>query len=227
MLWHPAISVSTLKPQQNIVAVVVDDSRSMAHPRRRQDPHRASRVRARRRPGLARWRRSSRCASTASARPRTRREDRPAHGPPRPRASADALKQIASEAASLPIGAVVLVSDGAENCGGIDRDTIAEIRRYRIPVHTVGFGRGASDRDIEIADAVLPARTLADSRIAAQVTLRQYGYEDRQGAAHGFRWRENAGLPGNHAKADGEPQTESLMFNAGAAGAKTLAITVE
>src|SRR5437016_2317442 len=30
MLWHPALSVSTLRPQQNIVAVVVDDSGSMA-----------------------------------------------------------------------------------------------------------------------------------------------------------------------------------------------------
>ncbi len=30
MLWQPALSIATLKPQQNIVAVVVDDSRSMA-----------------------------------------------------------------------------------------------------------------------------------------------------------------------------------------------------
>src|SRR6266849_540887 len=30
MLWHPALSVATLRPQQNIVAVVVDDSGSMA-----------------------------------------------------------------------------------------------------------------------------------------------------------------------------------------------------
>src|SRR6185436_12013106 len=30
MLWHPALSVATLKPQQNIVAVVVDGSSSMA-----------------------------------------------------------------------------------------------------------------------------------------------------------------------------------------------------
>ena len=29
MLWHPALSVATLRPQQNIVAVVVDDSGSM------------------------------------------------------------------------------------------------------------------------------------------------------------------------------------------------------
>src|SRR6202049_1172211 len=32
MLWHPALSVATLRPQQNIVAVVVDDSASMAQP---------------------------------------------------------------------------------------------------------------------------------------------------------------------------------------------------
>src|SRR5579863_967490 len=30
LLWQPAISVTALKPQQNIIAVVVDDSRSMA-----------------------------------------------------------------------------------------------------------------------------------------------------------------------------------------------------
>ena len=29
LLWRPAISVATLKPQQNVVAVLIDDSRSM------------------------------------------------------------------------------------------------------------------------------------------------------------------------------------------------------
>src|SRR5208282_867004 len=30
LLWQPAITVAELKPQQNIIAVLVDDSRSMA-----------------------------------------------------------------------------------------------------------------------------------------------------------------------------------------------------
>src|SRR5581483_5799305 len=30
MLWRPAISVARLRPQQNVVAVLVDDSRSMS-----------------------------------------------------------------------------------------------------------------------------------------------------------------------------------------------------
>src|SRR6266404_2397636 len=32
LIWHPAISIATLRPQQNVVAVLVDDSRSMAVP---------------------------------------------------------------------------------------------------------------------------------------------------------------------------------------------------
>ena len=30
LLWQPAITIAELKPQQNIIAVLVDDSRSMA-----------------------------------------------------------------------------------------------------------------------------------------------------------------------------------------------------
>ena len=30
LLWQPAITVAELKPQQNIIAVLVDDSRSMS-----------------------------------------------------------------------------------------------------------------------------------------------------------------------------------------------------
>src|SRR5580704_1146073 len=29
LLWHPALSIATLRPQQNVVAVLVDSSRSM------------------------------------------------------------------------------------------------------------------------------------------------------------------------------------------------------
>jgi hypothetical protein len=38
LLWQPAITVAELKPQQNIIAVLVDDSRSMAIDRGRFHP---------------------------------------------------------------------------------------------------------------------------------------------------------------------------------------------
>ena len=52
LLWQPAITVAELKPQQNIIAVLVDDSRSMAIIRERRHPPGASREgAAERRPG--------------------------------------------------------------------------------------------------------------------------------------------------------------------------------
>ena len=88
----------------------------------------------------------------------------------------DGLKQLADETADLPIGAVVLLSDGADNSGGIDLDTIAALRSRRIPVHTVGFGLEQVPHDVEIDDAIVAPRALADSRLAAKVSFHQRGY---------------------------------------------------
>ncbi len=53
----------------------------------------------------------------------------------------DSLKQLSEETSDLPIGAVVLLSDGDDNTGGISADAISALRARHIPVHTVGFGR--------------------------------------------------------------------------------------
>ena len=49
-------------------------------------------------------------------------------------------------------------------------ETLAEIRRQRIPVHTVGFGREKLSKDIEIIGVDIPARALPDSRLNAIVS---------------------------------------------------------
>ncbi len=88
----------------------------------------------------------------------------------------DSLKQLVQETADLPIGAVVLLSDGSDNTGGLDTEAINALRARHIPVHTVGFGREHADRDVELDDAVVAPRALAGSRIAAKITLHQRGY---------------------------------------------------
>ena len=72
-----------------------------------------------------------------------------------------------ADAASLPIGAVVLASDGADNSGGVDLETISEIRRQRIPIHTIGFGKehaGARCRNQRRADSRARASRFAPVR---------------------------------------------------------------
>ena len=110
----------------------------------------------------------------------------------------DSLKQLAAETADLPIGAVVLLSDGSDNSGGIDLDTISALRNRRIPVHTVGFGleqiperRGDRRRRRRAARAgrfaPLRAREFPPARLR-----RAQSHADRS------RRRQSPGLARNH-----------------------------
>jgi uncharacterized membrane protein len=123
---------------------------------------------------------------------------------------------------------VLLLSDGDDNAGGISADAISALRARHIPVHTVGFGRERAAHDVELDDAVVAPRALAGSRIAAKIALRQRGYA---GAKINLTVRDvTAGQPKVLAAraialgADGNLQTETLMFDIGSAGARTLQI---
>ena len=232
LLWKPAITVAELKPQQNIIAVLVDDSRSMAIS---EDgvTRQAQAVKALRDGVLASLNRSFQTRLY-------RFDDVPARidslNDLQPSAPAtrigDSLKQLSEETSDLPIGAVVLLSDGADNAGGIGADAINALRARHIPVHTVGFGRERAEHDVELDDAVVAPRALAESRLAAKITLHQRGYA---GAKINLTLRDvSAGQAAVQSKVlasrsivlgpDGNLQTETLMFDIGGAGARTLQI---
>jgi uncharacterized membrane protein len=227
MLWQPALSVSTLQPNQSVIAVVIDASRSMAI--QENGAARIDRARGLLEDGLL--------AALKNRYPvRTYRAgtglDRVADLKAlRADASAtqlgDGLLRAVQEAATLPIGAIVLLSDGAENAGGIDLETTSQIRRSRIPVYTVGFGREQIDRDVEITDVTLPARALPGSRLSAAVTFRQAGFAGKRaklGVRDGDKLlasREVA-LP-----SDGSSAREVLSFTAGEAGARAYRVSIE
>ena len=122
---------------------------------------------------------------------------------------------------------MVLLSDGADNSGGIDLETISEIRRQRIPIHTIGFGREKMAHDMEITDVQVPQRALPDSRLSAQVSFHQHGYAGQK-AKITLRDGQKT-LASNEVvlKSDGSEQTEPVLFNAGAAGVKTIDISID
>ncbi len=227
LLWQPALRVATLKPQQNVVAVVVDDSGSMAL--EENGKTRSSEAMALLENGLLDdlalqyqvrlyrmsdgIERISSLESITSGRPSTR--------------IGASLKEIVAESASLPIGAVVMMTDGADNDGGIDPDTIAEVRSRRIPIHTVGLGEDGFAQDLEIVDVQTADRALANSRLMAQVTLRQAGYRDENVRV---TVRDGGRVLGSEEITlgkDGQHQTASILFNAGSAGAKALDVGVD
>jgi uncharacterized membrane protein len=228
MLWHPALSVATLRPQQNIVAVVVDDSSSMAIDDAGSGSRRGAALKvlnsglldALQKRFQVRLYRLSDQLERIQKLEQLNSFGQSTH-------IGESLKQVLADASSLPIGAVVLLSDGADNSGGIDLETISEIRRQRIPIHTIGFGREKMARDIEIADVQVPQRALPDSRLSAQVSFHQNGYS---GQSAKITLRDGQKLLASKQvtlKADGVEQTEPVLFGAGTAGVKTIDISID
>jgi len=221
LLWEPAMSVAALRPQQNIIAVIADDSRSMATMEgsrsREQDAIKVLNS------GLLKDLRNRfqvRLYRLGAGVERVQTADQL-----KPMESATqigkGLRQIADEAATLPIGAVVLLSDGADNSGGVDADTLSALRRRRLPVNTIGVGREHLRNDIELDGFDVPAQALASSRLQAQITIRQNGFNGRRvqlvltGAGSVLATR-------NVVLQDAPQQIENVEFNVGSAGVKNI-----
>jgi uncharacterized membrane protein len=227
LLWHPALSVATLRPQQNVVAVLVDDSRSMSL----KDDAGAREAAAQSvlNSGLLKGlneRFQVRLYKFGKEPERIQKPEQLTAAAPASRIG-DTLERVMAESSSLPLGAIVLLSDGADNAGGIDLQTIAAIRRQRIPIHTVGFGKEHPDRDIEIADVVTPARALPDSKLTAVVTLQSWGLS---GSKSKLTVKESGKVLASQDvvfKDNGQLQSETLVFNGGQAGPKTFEIAVD
>ena len=227
LLWHPAISIATLRPQQNVIAVLIDDSRSMSTAE--NGTTRLNQAEKLLNGGLLadlQTRFQVRLYRFGNHLERIQKLDQLTGTQPATRIGAS-LEEALAEASTLPLGAVVLLSDGSDNSGGVGLDTIARIRQTRVPVQTIGLGRDKLARDVEVSDVTVPARALADSRLAAEVTFRQFGYARDKGR---LAVREGGRLLASREftfKSEGAPQTESLVFNAGLAGPRSFQFSIE
>ncbi|MEZ5399023.1 MAG: glutamine amidotransferase [Bryobacteraceae bacterium] len=228
LLWQPALLVSTLKPQQNVVAVVVDDSQSMLL-EDTGDGTRLNQVKAALGNGVLDRlgdRFQLRVYRAGNDAHRIRKLDQLTGEAPATHLG-DVLKQVNAEMAGLPLGAVLLLTDGADNSGGVDFDTVSELRARRVPVHTVGFGREQAQRDVEIVDVQVPARVLSDSRANAAVSLAHHGLSGR---VVKVTLRDSGKVLAQKQvtlKADGQVQTENILFHSGNPGARTVQVSID
>jgi len=237
LLWEPAITIAELKSQQNIIAVLLDDSRSMGIADSGGDgktTREAAALKTLTAPGgiLAGLGKKfqtrvyrldsklTRVAKPEDLKPDSTKTDGPATH------LNSGLRQLTAETSDLPVGAIVLLSDGAENAGasagGIDLETIGALHNRRLPVHTIGFGKDMTVHDVEIEDAVVGSRAMAGSRMTATVSFHQRGYAD---AKETLEVKEGDNVLASREITlanDGAVQTETLFFNAGPAGVKNI-----
>jgi uncharacterized membrane protein len=227
LLWEPALSVAALKPEQNIIAVVVDDSRSMGVKDTGSQSREQEAVDVLR-SGLVRdlstrfqvrlYRLGRGVARVQDAKQLT--PDEPATQIGR------GLRELAAEAATLPIGSIVLLTDGSDNSGGIDLATLSEIRRRHLPVNTIGFGQDRLSNDIELDGFDLAPKALQDSRLQAGVTIRQDGFAGQ--TARLVVTESGAIVATRQVKLKDAPeQQETVEFNAGKPGVKDIEAVLE
>ncbi|HEY7212878.1 MAG TPA: glutamine amidotransferase [Bryobacteraceae bacterium] len=226
LLWEPAVSVTTLKPQQNAVAVVVDDSRSMSLADTGESRHTQAvdLLRDKLLKDL-RNRFQVRLYKLGAGVERVASLDQ-LHTVETSTQIGRGLRELADESATLPIGSVVLLSDGADNAGGIDSATLAELRRRRLPVNAVGFGREKLDSDVELENVDVPGKALPGSRIQARVTLHQEGFTGKRA-----RLVLTAGgtvLANREIALRSTPeQTETVEFNAAKSGVEKVEVKID
>jgi uncharacterized membrane protein len=226
LLWQPAITVAELAQQQNVIAVVLDDSRSMAIADSGRDGKTSREAAAQKALEGGVLAGLQKKFQTRLYRLDTGVTQAAAVKDIRPAAPAthlnDGLRQLASDTSDLPIGAVVLLSDGSDNSGDLALETIRALRNRRLPVHTVGFGKERLAHDVELSDVSVATRAMADSRIPATVTFHQRGYADCKALLLVRDGDKTVGSREITFNSEGTSQVETVFFSAGGAGVKNL-----
>jgi uncharacterized membrane protein len=232
LLWQPAMVVNELSSQQNIIAVVIDDSHSMGIADNGGRTREASAIEALENgilDGLKK-RFQTRVYRLGSG---VAQIDMPDTVTPAEASThiGDGLKQLVAETSDLPVGAVVLLSDGAENAAGagsaeISADALEALRNRRLPVHTIGFGREDQEHDVEIEDVSSAADAVANSRVAVTVSMVQHGYRGQKAAITVRDGDKTIAQHDIEFAPDGKIQTEPFFFPAGNAGAKSLTFSI-
>jgi hypothetical protein len=178
MLWRPSLVLSTLVPQRNVLAVLVDDSRSMAMAE--EGVQRVERVRQTLgddSPLLAELREKFQVRTYSfSDQARRLQSAQDLKGQGTSSRVEGAVAQVYSELRHLPLAGMVLVTDGAQNIAASSPEILQEIEARKIPVYALGVGQEEFPRDLQIDELTMPRSALPSSLVSATATVRQRGY---------------------------------------------------
>ncbi len=227
LLWRPVLNVERIRDRENVVAVVIDDSGSMNVARGKQASWRDQGVQALQSSGALKQIAASSELRLFSFDDRAQSLEAlgELHGGNGATRIGDALTTVTQMAASVPMAAVVLVSDGAENGGSLSEATLSRLAATGVPVHTIGVGPEQPDNDLELEQLQVPDSAAAGETLRAVVSVRHQGQRstrvriydgEKLIAAQEVPLSEKAGL-----------STASVEFPAGEAGVRDLRVVLD
>ncbi|HET9704498.1 MAG TPA: hypothetical protein VFP85_10715, partial [Vicinamibacterales bacterium] len=182
-LFRPLLVVKAAVAQQNFLAVLLDDSRSMQIADTGGKP-RADYVKSEfgsADGGLLRAlseRFTVRTFRFSSQLARVTQTSDLTFGGSQSRLGA-ALSGVRQELAGLPVAGLVMVSDGADTADAALGEALLGLKAESLPVFTVGVGQETLSRDIQVGRVVTPKTALKGTTLMVDVVLSQSGF-DRQ-----------------------------------------------
>jgi len=224
-LLRPVLVIKAVEPQQNFVGILLDDTRSMQVADGEGEDRRAVLARLFGAegplvPALAerftlRWFRFSSSAARIAG--------PGALGYDGTRTDlTEALVQARAELAGVPLSGLVVVTDGADNAERSVSDMLRALGEGAVPVYTVGLGREALDRDIQLGRAQVPPRVLKGGSLLVDVVVTQSGYAGRTVPVLAEDEGKVVGSVDVTFGRDGEPVTARIPITASEAGPRLL-----
>lgn len=229
-LFRPTLVVRAAVPQQNVVAVLLDDSRSMQIPDWNGQARGAYLTEQFGTPDGPLLQALSdrflvrvfRFSSTAG---RLEAPGSLTFSGSQTRLGA-ALDGARDELAGLPVSGIVLVSDGADTRDGSMAEALLGLKAQQLPVYTVGVGSPQLPRDIQIDRVNTPRVALKDASLLVDVTVTQTGYAGRTITIYVEDESRIVGSEELQLPADGRPATVQVRAAASEAGPRLFTFRV-
>ena len=229
-LFRPVLVLSRVMPQQNFLGVLIDDTRSMQIADRDGEP-RASFVDRQfggvEGPILAALaeRFVVRLFSFSSETNRIESVDALTYDGTQTHLG-QALTRAQEELAGVPLSGLVVVTDGADTADGLPPDSLMPLQAAGVPVFTVGLGREAYTRDIQLSRVDTPRAVLQGASLVVDVVVVQTGYE---GQLVNLLVEDEGRIVADEQltlPADGEPTTVRVRFTAADAGPRLFSFRI-
>jgi uncharacterized membrane protein len=228
-LFRPILVVKAAVPQQNFLAVLIDDSRSMQ---------------------ITDWGTASRGAFVkqtfgkeaplvkalserfvlrpfhfSSTATRLGSTDELSFTGSQTRLGA-ALDGARQELAGLPLAGMVLVSDGADTTDAALTESLLALKASSVPVFTVGVGRDRLARDVQIDRVSTPRTALRGTSLVIDAVITQTGYAGETVSLDVENEGRIVGSQEVKLAMDGEPTAVRVRFTAAEAGARVFTFRI-
>ena len=226
-LFRPVLIVKAAVAQQNFLAVLIDDSRSMQIDDSDEGQTRGE---------YARQQFGDRTAATlkrlsdkfvvrtfrfSSAAARLGSPAELTFGGVETKLGA-ALEGARQELAGLPLAGMVLVSDGADTTDAALTEAVLSLKAAALPVFTVGVGQDHLTRDIQVDRVSTPRQALKGTSLLIDAVVKQTGYAGETVTLDVEDAGRIVGTQQLKLPADGEPASVRVRVMAGDAGPRVL-----